>query len=866
MPEISIQDFFTESKAYLVAVNSYQSNSINNLESPIHDVNALKDVLDKFHGFKIETVEIANTNRQNQIFANPLINPTSTQLLNFLSGIKVKESDRVIIYFAGHGIAIDSEGNPEGYLLAADATPGQWATFIKMSDVTEILNSLKCKHLLLVLDCCYAGAFRWANKTRGIGCDIPKTIYFERFKQYANNKAWQVLTSSSHDQKAIDTLRLGKRDINTSSELSPFAQILIDALRYGSADLSYGNTEPDGVITATELGFYLQNKIFEQLFHSGIVGDKQQLPMLFPLIDAGKAQYGKGEFVFINPNQSNGTGIIELRTTTQKNPYKGLDSYSVDDNKIFYGRQRVLKGWIDGRAKNIGLIEATELHNLIVLAGPSGIGKSSLAKAGLLSYYKSTKKLHEIRPGKTPMTSNKDLLEQLKNSSDKEILLVDQYEELVTICSDDKERDHFENMLLTFFDKHLVVVTIRTDFESQFKESVVLKIEKGDTKKYRFVVPPFLREEIEEIVVQPAVQEVLEFKGWGNDAKASDKFIDKIVDNAFQNTGSLPLLSMALSVLYEKKEDNNLLEQVYDQFGGISGILDRKATDEFNSLKGDIETETLFKYLIYRMISFESGRISKRRIYTDINDSSENDELEFDSIEKTKKVKSIANNLVNARLIKPDIDENNKKFIEPSHDALLRSWSMLTEWLKQKNNALNTTTQEEIQLLKSVSDISSRYSAATTSEQQGYLSSWAKHPKLLQVRSQIGDQLNKIEKAFINKAYAQKIRSKRISALAVAIAVALITTGGIIAWIQKDIAVKQTEKAEANLTSFRIASFKERVQNGITYKEANELELAKQQFDSAFSIYTMLENDSQIQKEAVRTDFLEKRNELRLAK
>jgi len=855
MPFISINNFFAESRAYFVAVNKYDSESINDLESPLHDVEALKEVLEKYHGFSIYDIhDEAVLSDQDPVNKSPF-HPTSTEILDFLSNINVSEKARVIIYFACHGIAVDSDGSPEGYLLAANATPGQRDTFLKMRDVFEKINLLKCKHLLLILDCCYAGAFRWANKTRGPVLDVPKTIYYERFKQYANNKAWQVLTSSAHDQKALDTLRLGKREGDNKNQLSPFAQILINALKDGFADLSYGNTKPDGIITATELSYYLQQTIFEQLFNAGIKGDKQQLPMLFPIIDAGNELYGKGEFVFINPINKN--GIVEIKNSTNKNPYKGLESYNVDDNKIFYGRQRVLDGWIDvdRGIKNIGLIEASKNYNLIVLTGPSGIGKSSLAKAGLLAYYESKKKPHEIRPGKTPMTSNKELLERLGDSLDYEILLVDQFEELVTVCTDDKERDDFENKLLELINRHLVVVTIRTDFENQFKKSAVLKIIEKDPKKYRFVIPPFLREEIQEIVVQPAVQEVLEFKGLENDAKASDKFINKIVDEAFQNAGSLPLLSMALSELYENKEDQNLLEKVYNEFKGISGILDRKATAEFKKLKGVTEAETLFKYLIYRMISFESGRISKRRIYTDISGSSANDELDFDSAEKTKRIKSIANDLVNARLIKTDIDENNQPFIEPSHDALLRSWSMLTEWLKQKSTVLNTTTQEEIQLLKSVSDISSRYFAATTSEQKGYLNSWAKHPKLLQVRSQIGDQLNKKEKTFINNAYAQRIRSKRITTWAVSIAIVIIATFALIAWIQKGVAEKQTAEAKANLRSYQIARFKENVQNGLTYLEANELEFAKIQFDSANTIYKILSTDPQIKAEAIRTDF-----------
>ena len=56
------------------------------------------------------------------------------------------------------------------------------------------------------------------------------------------------------------------------------------------------------------------------------------------------------------------------------------------------------------------------------------------------NYYQNKKKLHEIRPGKTPLQSHRHLIEELRNSSEQEILLVDQYEELVTICDEEQEK------------------------------------------------------------------------------------------------------------------------------------------------------------------------------------------------------------------------------------------------------------------------------------------------------------------------------------------------------------------------------------------------------------------------------------------
>ncbi len=813
MDQISVQNFFSSSKAYFIAVNTYDSPAVADLQTPVNDVKALSAVLHQLQGFTIETVACKTDDGFDACIINPLLNPGSDQLLRFLRNLTAGKNDRVLLYFACHGIAIDSEGNPEGYLLAADATPGQWDSFIKMSEVLQILTKLNCKHLLLVLDCCYAGAFRWAGTTRGMGTEIPKTIYYEKLQQYTDNKTWQVLTSTAHDQKAIDTLRLGRREGDSNSLLSPFAELLVKALQTGDADLSFGSMEPDGLITATELSYYLQQSIFKNLFEQKIEADKRQLPMLFPVIDAAAGLVGKGEFLFQNPS------IKQIKLKSKKNttnPYKGLDAYTKDDNTIFYGRQRVLTGWIDGKTENIGLLPASEQFQVIILTGPSGIGKSSLAKAGLLAYYKDKKKLYDLRPGKTPWSVNEMILTEIANSENA-IVLVDQYEELVTVCASEEEREKFEKALVLISKKNVVVVTIRSDFENQLRNSPLLQIktEENKLKKYRFVVPPFERNELEEIVLQPAMQELLEFKPINNVAGAADAFVDAIVDDAFQNPGSLPLLSMALSELWEKRDNNNLLEQTYYDFGGITGILDRKANEEFNKLSGDPESQLLFKQLIFRMVSFEGGRISRRRIYTVLHENNNGnnvgDELILDTPSRTDKIKDIAENLGKARLIKSDTDESGNSFIEPSHDALLRSWVTLSQWLRAKDVRTNQTGQETIVLLRSVADAVNNQVL------------WDSDPRLPVARRNIAINLNSNEEQFIKNSIRERNYNKRIRGWAIGVAVSIITALGIFGWVQ---AVRATERAKKNQALF-LASESDK------YGETERLAMLK----NAYTIY-----------------------------
>lgn len=786
MPEIHINQFFKASKAFFIGVSRYQSPFVPDLISPDFDIAELKRVLTDKHNFAVPGITVTDTAIARTL-ANPLIDPIKDNLLDFLKSIQCEADDRIIIYFAGHGIATNSDEEPEGYLLPVTALPGQTDTFVSMKEVMKELTKLKCRHLLLILDCCYAGAFRWAQNTRGLGLEVPKTIFFEKFEQYATNKAWHVLTSAAYDQKAIDTMRLGKRESSDTPQLSPFAQMLVTALETGEADLTYGTARSDGLITVTELGFYLRDRICTVLSGSGITIDKQQIPMLFPLHNDIK-----GEFVFISPMISEGK--ISLQHYTNENPYKGLKSYTIGDNKIFYGRKRVLDGWEDRKIKHEGLKSTVAANDLVIVTGPSGIGKSSLVRAGLLPLYKTAgnDNVVEMRPGKTPLTTNQQLLQNLGKSATGKVVLIDQFEELFTICRDEHEREGFEKWVVSLLPRHKIILTIRSDMESLFKSSILFLPNKN-WKTARFPVPAFTREEIREIVLQPAEQEVLEFRAIKNTSEENNRFVERIVDESFLNPGSLPLLSLALSELYERKEERNLLESVYKDFNGIEGILDKKATAEYEKLTDENEKEW-FRQLIFRMISQEGGRVAKRLIYTKLktNDSLP-DELLFTDTKKTQKIKEIGSVLVDSRLLITGTDEFLRDYIEPSHDALLRSWSLLMKWLKTLRKGEDELSR--IHLHRIVSDFAALYAAADEKTKLGYL--WINDPRLLRVREEIPERLNAAEEKFINDSYNRKVLLKKRRIAVRSIAIAVLAAVAVIVSILALNFKKESEKNKA---------------------------------------------------------------------
>jgi len=783
-------DFFTGgSLAYLIGINDYRF--VPPLASPVNDCLGLKQVLEEKHGFIPKT----------------LFDAEQQEVLNLLEEIKqeCKPDSRVIFYFAGHGIADgadDEKQRPKGFLLTVDSERGKKDTYIEMGHVLEVLLDLPCSHLLIILDCCYAGAIRYAEQTRSIGSSVPKTLYAEKFTYYISNPARQVITSAACDQKAMDAL--GSRGELNANRRSPFAESLIQNLERGDQEWNFGHIQPDGIVTASELGYFLGMEVSDRLSKNNVPFAEQQTPSVFRIGDRTK-----GEFIFVNSQDA----IKKLKPNPLENPWKGLTDYTIKDNHLFYGRQRVLDGWWEGQTWYEGLLQLVSpeenIHKIMV-TGRSGSGKSSLVKAGVLARLEAEPKtsVTTITPGSTPFSTHRDLLAALKNKDGKVYLMVDQYEELVTVCSDTNQQKDFEESLaeLAALPDAKVIITLRSDLERRFVNSPFVDGKAGGTI-HRFVVPPFSREELRETVLQPAIQQLLEFRG--NTAKHAEKggtkskdpdedFVNRIIDETFANPDSLPLLSFALYRLFEMKNPspgNLLLETDYDDFGGISGILDKKLTDTY--IAYDAEHRALFCQLIYRMISFDAGYMAKRRVYTTyISDEKILNELEFTDASTMASINAIQQELVKQRLLKTSREneaagtKDDNVYFEPAHEALLRSSNLISQWQNEEGGAF----QGRIILLNAISAAAKNYFFYEGKGKKGSL--WKDDPRLSMAKRMWDTKklyLNKIEETFIVESLRARSRAKRILWTAVITVFSLLSAASVFSYVQK-------EKADLNAT------------------------------------------------------------------
>jgi hypothetical protein len=197
---------FAQSRAFIIGIDAYEQ--VTRLRTAVNDAGQLAADLKTQHHFLVRTLPDASGEQ-----IRTLLQKTLSE--------EVGKDDRVLFYFAGHGIAADGEEGPAGYIVPVDADPADVKTFIPMEDLHRRLDALPCRHLLLILDCCFSGAFEWSTKYRAIGTLMPKTIYKERFDRFVQDPARQVITSAAYDQKALDVLQgqaTGERGIKESGD------------------------------------------------------------------------------------------------------------------------------------------------------------------------------------------------------------------------------------------------------------------------------------------------------------------------------------------------------------------------------------------------------------------------------------------------------------------------------------------------------------------------------------------------------------------------------------------------------------------------------------------------------------------------
>lgn len=243
-----LSPFYANSDAVVIGIDEYEHMSA--LSSAANDARAVAEVLQTHCGFpKVEL----------------LLNEAATRraVLSTLEAIgsRTTPDDRVVIYFAGHGISKGRYGHERGFLMPWDHRPGDVSSLIRWEELRfSIEESFRAKHVLFLMDSCYSGLFLRRGMPNGVVCDLRRSLL---------KPVMQALTAGRGSQTVADSG-------GPLPGHSPFTGRLIEALKGAAAD-------ENGVITATRVMFYVSEHVRKD-------HEAAQTP--------GWHQEGDGDFVF----------------------------------------------------------------------------------------------------------------------------------------------------------------------------------------------------------------------------------------------------------------------------------------------------------------------------------------------------------------------------------------------------------------------------------------------------------------------------------------------------------------------------------------------------------------------------------------
>ncbi|MFI6094690.1 helix-turn-helix domain-containing protein [Lentzea sp. NPDC051213] len=319
-------------------------------------------------------------------------------------------------------------------------------------------------------------------------------------------------------------------------------------------------------------------------------------------------------------------------------PYTGLAAFQPEDADRFFGRDRLVGD----------LAERVSQHRVVVVVGASGAGKSSLLRAGLMPRLGNRAVL--FTPGPRPLDECARVIANAKSDT---VFVVDQFEEIFTLCEDRDVRRRFVDLLTG----RKVVLGVRADFYGHCTDFPALVEAMGDAQ---VTVGPMSTDELRAAIIQPA-------RRTGHAVETA--LVAELVANCAEQAGALPLLSHALLETWHRRKGNTLTLQGFRAAGGFEGALTRTAESVFARFTE--RQQELVRSLFIRLTAVGDGtEDTKRRICRNELDDDPDAVLVLEA-------------LTTHRLVTVDQER-----VEITHEALIRCWPRLREWLAADRDGL----------------------------------------------------------------------------------------------------------------------------------------------------------------------------------
>lgn len=372
------------------------------------------------------------------------------------------------------------------------------------------------------------------------------------------------------------------------------------------------------------------------------------------------------------------------RSLPEGNPYRGLHTFEAEHKDIFFGRDAEIRD----------ILDQLTTQSFVLVAGDSGVGKSSLCRAGVLTRIeerldpKRRWRTVSFIPGPHPVTSLSACLSPVLGITEERlqqmvledpagagreirarqgedtglVIFIDQTEELVTVGRPEEKRAVSE--LLGWLSIPApgvrLLATARGDFLSRLAELPGI----GDgISRALFFLRPLSEDRVREAIVGPAEAKGVSFE--------SAALIDELAASTLEANGALPLLQFALAELWDAKPPGSktITKDSLDRLGGVSGALARHADDVMGKLS--FEHKAAARRVLLQLVTAEGTRARKTGEEIDI---------------EKKAVRKAVDELVRGRLLVAR-DVSGGASYEIAHETLTTGWPTLARWMSEDAGA-----------------------------------------------------------------------------------------------------------------------------------------------------------------------------------
>jgi formylglycine-generating enzyme required for sulfatase activity/WD40 repeat protein/serine/threonine protein kinase len=457
---------------------------------------------------------------------------------------------------------------------------------------------------------------------------------------------------------------------------------------------------------------------------------------------------------------------IEALKLTERLPYPGLSTFTSEDADLFFGREKDIEIFMN----------RLKVQSFLAIVGPSGAGKSSFVQAGIIPRLPAEWRKITIRPGSAPITTLQTILYKefnaplldllthpsslrhylLKHVSEGLLLVVDQFEEIVTLCLNLEEREAYCRALAEAVqvaeERIRIVLTMRDDFLLKIKE--LPGIGQNLTARLELLTTPG-KDDLIRILVEPARRAGYRFE--------DPNLPSEIAQSVIGLPGALPLLAFTAAKLWTLRDIHLKLlrRKEYEAIGGVGGALAQHAQELLQQMTQ--AEQRIVREAFRRLVTSEGTRavLTKKDLTQVLGNSTESNVV----LEK----------LVTARLLSASEGEEGREQVEIIHEALLSAWPQLVKW--RQEDAEGARLRDQLQ-------------AASRQWQdrgrpEGLL--W-RGDALLEYelwRPHYPGRLTEIEEAFAQASLAEASRIKRLKQLATGVSISVLLIGLVVLFMQR---------------------------------------------------------------------------------